>query len=463
MALLQRRQELAPQRVEEEEDRLLAVGLRRQLRITAYFTDKATDAIQASALPDELKEQFATGRSYGKLRAITITFRTKRDVEAAKVLVALDRVKSGAGVAHRRDACYPEPTMRAGCARAFPNDVTSKRSLWLLSLAALSTMTAFGRSRGYDPLSLLLYVLVAAGVCLVLLRFRSLDRLTKGRFAAWLLYGAVLAHVAVQSRKTDLRLPERHEPARGSQRDGLCARVLVVLQCPPLFHRIPGKGRAVICALCAATAAIMLLLIPLISPDPAIDVVTVQEEAAASLRAGENPYQKADYTNIYGPRTPWYPDGRMTSYPYPPLTMLAPSIGDPRWVPMFGHLFEALTVFLMGRKTLPPLEGFWLSFLVLYPPNARFVIEQEWTDPNLVLGLSLVALAYGSGLLVPSLLAFGLMFAFKQSMVILVPLVWMLWPALKLRTCLWAAVIPVLTYLALRVVGVAGGRQGDVR
>lgn len=60
-------------------------------RITAYFTDKATDAIQASALPDELKEQFATGRSYGKLRAITITFRTKRDVEAAKALVALKK------------------------------------------------------------------------------------------------------------------------------------------------------------------------------------------------------------------------------------------------------------------------------------------------------------------------------------------------------------------------------------
>ena len=58
-------------------------------RITAYFTDKATDAIQASTLPDELKEQFATGPSYGKLRAITITFKGKRDVEAAKVLVAL--------------------------------------------------------------------------------------------------------------------------------------------------------------------------------------------------------------------------------------------------------------------------------------------------------------------------------------------------------------------------------------
>jgi hypothetical protein len=59
-------------------------------KVTGYFTDKATDAIRASALSDALKEQFETGRSYGKLRAITITFRKKRDVEDAKVLIALE-------------------------------------------------------------------------------------------------------------------------------------------------------------------------------------------------------------------------------------------------------------------------------------------------------------------------------------------------------------------------------------
>ena len=61
----------------------------RTFRITAYFTDKARDAIRASSLSDELKEQFLGGAQTGKLRGITITFRSKRDVEAAKVLVAL--------------------------------------------------------------------------------------------------------------------------------------------------------------------------------------------------------------------------------------------------------------------------------------------------------------------------------------------------------------------------------------
>jgi hypothetical protein len=63
--------------------------IRGAFRATAYFTDKATDAIQASALSDELKDQFTTGPTFGKLRAITITIKKQRDIEDAKVLVAL--------------------------------------------------------------------------------------------------------------------------------------------------------------------------------------------------------------------------------------------------------------------------------------------------------------------------------------------------------------------------------------
>jgi hypothetical protein len=36
-----------------------------------------------------LKEQFTGGRSFGRLRGITITFRKKRDVEDARILIAL--------------------------------------------------------------------------------------------------------------------------------------------------------------------------------------------------------------------------------------------------------------------------------------------------------------------------------------------------------------------------------------
>ena len=63
--------------------------IRGSFRITAYFTDKARDAIRASALSAELKEPFLKELPAGKLRGITITFSRKRDVEDAKVLVAL--------------------------------------------------------------------------------------------------------------------------------------------------------------------------------------------------------------------------------------------------------------------------------------------------------------------------------------------------------------------------------------
>ena len=58
-------------------------------RITGYFTDKAGEAIRRSALPGELKKPFVEDAGPGKLRGITITFRTKADLAKAKVLIAL--------------------------------------------------------------------------------------------------------------------------------------------------------------------------------------------------------------------------------------------------------------------------------------------------------------------------------------------------------------------------------------
>jgi hypothetical protein len=63
--------------------------IKGSFRITAYFTDKARDAVRASALSSELKEQFLGGPRCGKLGAITITFKKKRDVEDAKALIAI--------------------------------------------------------------------------------------------------------------------------------------------------------------------------------------------------------------------------------------------------------------------------------------------------------------------------------------------------------------------------------------
>ncbi len=58
-------------------------------RITFYFTDKAARAIAGSKISDALKEQFAAGKRYNKIRGLTIFFKFKKDIEAAKILIPI--------------------------------------------------------------------------------------------------------------------------------------------------------------------------------------------------------------------------------------------------------------------------------------------------------------------------------------------------------------------------------------
>lgn len=63
--------------------------IKNSFRITFYFTDKAEEAINKSSISDELKKQFKEGKSYGKIRGLTITFKNKKDIEYAKALIVI--------------------------------------------------------------------------------------------------------------------------------------------------------------------------------------------------------------------------------------------------------------------------------------------------------------------------------------------------------------------------------------
>lgn len=63
--------------------------LKNSFRMTFYFTDKAKELILDSSISEELKDQFKMGKHYNKIRGLTITFKNKKDVEHAKVLIAL--------------------------------------------------------------------------------------------------------------------------------------------------------------------------------------------------------------------------------------------------------------------------------------------------------------------------------------------------------------------------------------
>jgi hypothetical protein len=63
--------------------------LENSFRATAYFTDRAKEAIMSSSLSESLKAQYLDPGKTGKLRGITITFRSGRDVRHARTLADL--------------------------------------------------------------------------------------------------------------------------------------------------------------------------------------------------------------------------------------------------------------------------------------------------------------------------------------------------------------------------------------
>lgn len=63
--------------------------LRKAFRTTFYFSDKAEEAIMKSSLAGELKEQFKTGKKFNTIRGLRIAFRSQKDIEQAKILIAL--------------------------------------------------------------------------------------------------------------------------------------------------------------------------------------------------------------------------------------------------------------------------------------------------------------------------------------------------------------------------------------
>ena len=63
--------------------------IEKTFRITFYFTDKAQKAIDSSTLPEELKEQFKSGKRYNKIRGLTIIVKNKKDCASAEELIRI--------------------------------------------------------------------------------------------------------------------------------------------------------------------------------------------------------------------------------------------------------------------------------------------------------------------------------------------------------------------------------------
>lgn len=63
--------------------------IKDSFRTTFYFPERALKEIRSSSISEEHKKQFIDGKTYGKIRGITITYKKKKDVEDAKSLMAI--------------------------------------------------------------------------------------------------------------------------------------------------------------------------------------------------------------------------------------------------------------------------------------------------------------------------------------------------------------------------------------
>jgi Protein of unknown function (DUF3788) len=68
------------------------VLIKGSFRVTFYFGDKAAEHILSAGIPQKLKDDFITGKRYGKIRAISLEINDISDIESVKELARI-RVK----------------------------------------------------------------------------------------------------------------------------------------------------------------------------------------------------------------------------------------------------------------------------------------------------------------------------------------------------------------------------------
>ncbi len=189
--------------------------------------------------------------------------------------------------------------------------------------------------------------------------------------------------------------------------------------------------------------------IPLVSPEPKIDVFYFLRDSIASLVQGINPYEVI-YPNIYG-NTPWYPNGVADAYPYAPMTLLfnltALFWGDPRWGLILCHGFVAFFIFLTAlRGSLRWLEAAVLGLMMLVIPQIRLIIEQAWVEPSLCLALSLFSYALVCKNKRVALWMGSFALALKQTMISMIPFIVPLFGRLSFKRLIILGSLPAISY-----------------
>jgi hypothetical protein len=164
---------------------------------------------------------------------------------------------------------------------------------------------------------------------------------------------------------------------------------------------------------------VLMAVMLTVSGPPDIDVYDFQQEASAALLRGENPFGLR-FLNTAGPDSPYYApevidgDRLKFGFIYPPLSLLLALpgyaiAGDYRYAALAALSISAGLIVLMHPGQLAA----GAALLVLFAPVTQFVLYWGWTDPFVILLLSItVFLAIRKASTTP--MALGLLIASKQ-------------------------------------------------
>ena len=155
------------------------------------------------------------------------------------------------------------------------------------------------------------------------------------------------------------------------------------------------------------------------SPQPHIDVWTAQQQGAALLLEGKNPYQ-----HLALPDTDPIRHAHFVPYAYLPSQLLftLPAFrlaGDVRYAMLVALLIAGATlrrVVQMAPRPLPALYEDAPTLFIWLSPKLFFILEQAWVDPLQIMLISLTVAAHVSKRPILAAVLMGLTLTAKQTM-----------------------------------------------
>jgi hypothetical protein len=167
------------------------------------------------------------------------------------------------------------------------------------------------------------------------------------------------------------------------------------------------------------------------APVPYIDVLEVQQEGAADLERGRNPYATT-FTNRYTAQQTraFFGEDRaeLREYPYPPLSLLVTSLshrltGDVRWAQLVAQLGMGVLLFALARASGGEAStALGIATLHFLHPRGLFVLGRGWTDPAVACALLAVLWLVQRRRVGWLGAALGALIALKQYSVLVLPL-----------------------------------------